>query len=156
MKAAVSAQSSSLQLHELYEPAPVTFRLETPGWFILAGILLVVAILLAIRRIRKHIHNRYRREALKELENLENTAEVFPSLLVVLKKTAIHAFGRDQVGHLYGMEWLSFLEKTGKDVRMTDYGEQIMKAAYAGKEVEQDAQKAILLNAKKWIRIHAG
>jgi hypothetical protein len=31
-----------------------------------------------------------------------------------------------------------------------------MKAAYAGKEVEQDAQKAVLLNAKKWIRTHAG
>jgi hypothetical protein len=152
----VSGHSSSIQLHELYEPAPVTFRLETPGWIILAGIILMIILLVAVRQIRKYINNRYRREALQKLENLDNAAEVFPQLLVVLKKTAIHTFGRDKVGHLYGMEWLSFLEKTGKDVRMTDYHDQVMNTVYAGKEMEQDAHEAILLNAKKWIRTHAG
>jgi hypothetical protein len=75
---------------------------------------------------------------------------------VILKHTAMHAFGRDKVGPLYGKEWLSFLEETGKDVHMTDYHEQIIQAVYAGKEIEQDAQKNILLNAKNWVRTHAG
>ena len=151
-----SSQGSSIQLHELYEPSPVTFRFETPGWFILAGIILLITIILLIRQVRKYIKNRYRREALQKLANLDNAAEMIPPLLVVLKQAAMHAFGRDKVGQLYGKEWLSFLEKTGKDVRMTGYHEQISNAIYAGKEINGDAQKGILLNAKKWIRTHAG
>jgi hypothetical protein len=150
------AQGSSIQLHDLYEPSPVTFRFETPGWFILAGIILLITIILIIRQVRKYIKNRYRREALHKLEDLDNAVEMIPPLFVVLKQAAMHAFGRDKVGQLYGKEWLSFLEETGKDVRMTAYHKQITDAIYAGKEIKGDEQKAILLNAKNWVKTHAG
>lgn len=153
---AAAAQDASIQLHELYEPDPVTFRFETPGWYILAGIILMFGLVVVFWQIRKYLKNRYRREALQELKYLENATGVFPQLFVVLKRTAIHAFGREQVAYLYGKEWLSFLEKTGKDVRMTDYHPLISRAIYAGIELEQETQRAILLSAKKWIRTHAG
>jgi hypothetical protein len=145
-----------MNLHDLYEPDPIAFRFETPGWYILAGILLILAIIAIFLQIRKYIKNRYRREAMEKLEHFDNTADMVPQLLVVLKQTAMHVFGRDRVGQLYGKEWLSFLDSTGKDVRISDYHDQIRNAVYAGKEIEQDTQKAILLNAKKWIRTHAG
>lgn len=152
----VVAQITSLDLHELYEPAPVLFRFETPGWFILAGILLLFSILVIIRQIRKFVKNRYRREALQKLAILDHAGEEFLHLFVILKQTAIHAFGRDQVGHLYGKEWLSFLEKTGKDVHLSDYHLQVMHAIYGGELIDGETQQAILLNAKKWVRTHAG
>lgn len=151
-----SAQDASIQLHGLYEPDPVHFSFETPGWFILAGIILLLCLVILFRQIRKYIKNRYRREALRELDYIENSTEMFPQVFVVLKQTAIHAFGRSRVGPLHGKEWLTFLDETGKEVGMTEYHLQIHKAMYAGKEMKQDAQKAILINAKKWVRTHAG
>jgi len=149
------AQNSSLQLHDLYEPDPVQFRFETPGWYILAGLLFIVVILILIQQTRKYIKNRYRREAINELESLALTQAVIPQLFVVLKKTAIHAFGREQVVQLYGKEWLTFLEKTGKGVKLIDYQEQIYSAMYGGKEIELQTQKTILSNALKWVKSHA-
>ena len=150
------AQDASIQLHGLYEPDPVHFNFETPGWFILAGIILLLCLVILFRQIRKYIKNRYRREALREIDYIEHTTEVFPSLFVVLKQAAIHAFGRYHVGPLHGKEWLTFLDETGKEVGMTDYHLQIHNTMYAGQEMDQDVQKAILMNAKKWVRTHAG
>ena len=150
------AQGPPIQLHDLYEPAPVQFRFETPGWYLLTGLLLVVIILFVIFQSRKYIKNRYRREALHELDSLTHEILVFPQLFVVLKKAAMHKYGRERVGRLYGKEWLTFLEKTGKKVRLADYQEQIAQAVYAGKKIDPETQHAILLNAKKWVETHAG
>jgi len=145
-----------MKLHDLYEPAPFTFRFETPGWFILAGILLLIILIVIVLQLRKYIKNRYRREALQKLAGLDSSGPCIPPLFVILKQTAMHAFGRDKVGPLYGKKWLSFLEETGKDVHMSDYQEQIIQAMYEGEEIEPDTRKHILLNAKNWIRTHAG
>ena len=149
------SQNTPIELHDLYEPPPVPFRFETPAWYFVGGLFFIAAIIIMVQQLRKFIKNRYRRHALRELAELENSSEVFPQLFVVLKKTAMYAFGRDKVGQLYGEEWLSFLEKTGREVSLTGYREQISDALYAGKGIESETQKMILLNAKKWVRTHA-
>jgi hypothetical protein len=149
------AQNVSIELHDLYEPDPVQFRFETPGWYILAGLIFIFVILVMIQQTKKHIKNRYRREAITEIENIGQAPAAIPQLFVVLKKTAMHAFGREQVGQLYGKEWLAFLEKTGKGVELTDYQEQIYSIMYGGKEIEFQTQKMILSNALKWVKSHA-
>lgn len=147
---------ATLQLNDLYEPPPVQFSFETPGWYVLGGILLVAVILIAFFRVRRYVNNRYRREALRELDSLENTADIFPQLFVVLKRTAIYAFGREKVAPLYGPAWLSFLEKTGVNVHMTDYRDEILPAVYSGNAIDPGIQEKILSNAKRWVRTHAG
>jgi hypothetical protein len=149
------SQNTSVQLHDLYEPEPVQFQFETPGWYILAGLIFIAVILIIIQQTRKYIKNRYRREAINKLGNLSHDTNVFPQLFEVLKKTAMHAFGREHVGHLYGKEWLAFLEKTGKGVKLIDYQEQIYFAIYGGKKIESETQKMILSNALKWVKSHA-
>ena len=151
----VYSQDSSLDLHGLYEPAPVQFNFETPGWYLLGGIIVFTAIIVTIMSVRKYVKNRYRREALRELDQLTNAPELFPQLYVILKKTAIYAFGREQVGHLYGKEWLSFLENTGRGVNLANYQEQISRYLYTSEGIEPGEQKIILLNARNWVRTHA-
>ena len=145
-----------MKLHDLYEPAPVPFRFDTPGWFILAGILLLIILTVIVVQLRKYIKNRYRREALQKLASLDCTGPCIMPMFVILKQTAMHAFGRDKVGPLYGKEWLSFLEETGKDVHLSDYQEQVIQAMYAEKEIAPETQKHMLLHAENWIRTHAG
>ena len=148
--------SSSIQLHDLYEPPPVPFSFEAPGWYVLGGILLAVAILITLFRVRKYVKNRSRRDALRELDNLYHTAEIFPQLFVVLKRTAIYAYGRERVAPLYGTAWLSFLEKTGVNVQLTEYQDDILPAIYDGHTIDPRIQDKILSNAKRWVETHAG
>jgi hypothetical protein len=152
----IFAQQSKLQLHGLYEPPPVEFRFETPGWYIMAGVLLTAIIMTLFFRIRKYIKNLYRREALKELAALNNSKIAVPEIFMILKKTAMYAFGREHVGALYGKAWLTFLDKTGENVQLTNYHEQISSAVYNEKALDPEIQKIIISNAKNWIRTHAG
>jgi hypothetical protein len=150
------SQSDPISLPDLYQPPPVQFSFETPGWYIAGGLVVIAAIIMLILQLRKYVKNRYRRHALRELAKLENASEIFPKLFVVLKKAAMHAYGRDRVGQLYGKEWLSFLENTGREINLTGYQAQISDALYTGKGIESETRKLILSSATKWVKTHAG
>ena len=144
--------TSPVQLHDLYEPPPVPFSFGAPGWYVLGGIVLVAAILVTVFRVRKYVKNRYRRDALRSLNVLEHPSDLF----VVLKKTAIHAFGREEVASLYGEGWITFLDKTGVKVALGEYREVILPAMYGGNVIAPEIRGKILSNAKQWVKTHAG
>ena len=84
----------------------------------LAIVLLVVAVGAALWRYA-HLRrvNRYRREALTELSRIErarNSAppELLSKLAVLVRRTSLAAFPRDQVAPLIGPAWLSFLDRS--------------------------------------------
>jgi hypothetical protein len=76
----------------------------------------MLLIVMAILAIRKHNHNRYRREALAELQQVVRGEVDFIHSMVLVKRTAIHAFGRDKVGKLTGTEWFKFLDGHARQV----------------------------------------
>lgn len=143
------------ELTPLYEPDPVAFTFETIGWKVVAGLLLIGLMVLAYVLTRNYIRNRYRREALAELERMEGGPGEVPRIFAVLKRTAIQAFGREKVADLHGREWLRFLEQTGKQVRLLDYESQILGATYGSGETASQTMVEILSNAKKWVKTHA-
>ncbi len=145
-------QEADLSAASLYEPPPIPFKFETIGWPILAGVLLLALLITAIVLIRKHIKNRYRREALHELESINDKA-VSP-IFVILKRVAIRVFGREKAGPLTGQEWLQFLEKTGKNVQLLPFEKELNGAIYKDESVGDDVKKKLLFNAKKWIKTH--
>ncbi|PZX48520.1 DUF4381 domain-containing protein [Algoriphagus chordae] len=143
-----------LQLGPLFEPDPVKFSFETIGWPILGGLILVGLLIAFYFWLRSYKRNHYRREALKKLDSIrqaDQTLEIF----VVLKQAAMHAFGREKVGDLTGNDWLAFLEKTGKGVRILSQEDAIQTAIYKSVPLSVEAQHHILSNAKKWVRTHA-
>lgn len=144
------------ELGPLIEPSPVGFHFETVGWTILAVVLLLAILIAAFLFIRRYIHNRYRREALAAMEKIQGEPHAVPQLFALLKRTAIEAFGRDQVSALHGEEWLSFLDRTGKEIRMSDYKSQIFNAIYAEKAPNPSTYSALHAQAIKWVRTHAG
>lgn len=145
---------AAFQLGELYEPSPVQFTFETVGWPILGALVIVVLLIIAFYSYRNYRRNQYRREALRVLEGISRPDQVL-AIFMVLKKTAIHAFGREEVAGLSGIEWLKFLERTGKNVQIIDQEKQVESSLYRSEPLPVDAQHQILSNAKKWIRTHA-
>lgn len=91
---------------------PISLWPATAAWWWPVGLVLIITITGTWRAVQNHRRNRYRRAALARLTTLRTAEEhgnTWPNLPLLLKATAIHAYGRAAVASLYGEEWLEFL-----------------------------------------------
>jgi len=145
----------------LFEPKPVTFSFDTPGWYVLAALLLLTGVVLLIKWRQHRIKNAYRRRALKAVKKLETQFVQQPGqnftvqVMAIVRVAAMDAFGRRQVASLTGDAWLRFLESKGKNTKFTVYDKVIQKAVFQDKPVEKKQTAAIIELSKKWIKTHA-
>jgi len=151
-----SLQLQTAQLEALYEPPSVPFTFETVGWEIVGLLLVLILVVAAAFWVRRYIRNRYRREALKQLKQYQAGSWQVEQVYLVLKQSAIHAYGRTTAGKLYGSDWLKFLEDSGKDVQLLKYEPELSAAIYRNQSLSSETARNFLENAKTWIITHAG
>jgi hypothetical protein len=165
---AAEASISGLEkLHEIVLPAPVSWMPQTPGWYVVFGIILLVAGWWVYRRLRRFRENRYRRLALeeltvieRELQRPERRAKALAEIPVLLKWTALSAFPRGDVAGLSGEKWLAFLDKTigGKDFAEGE-GRLLPELAYAPvpriAKLPDETIGKLLQIVRRWIKMHA-
>ena len=145
------------QMHDLVLPQAVSWLPQTDGWWVLLAWLFGLA-LLAVRKWVIHRQaNRYRREALANLQALSRSAAQDDSQAAVrvaelVKRTALSAYPRSEVAGLYGQAWAEFLIRTTRnDPVIAATAPKLASAAYAG-DVGLDE---VLPCAERWIRRHA-
>ncbi len=143
------------QLNNLYEPPPVPFTFETIGWEILLGVLILLLLVLAEIWIKSYRRNAYRRAALKQLNLYQQSSWKVQDVLVLLKSSAIHAYGRQRTASLHGLNWLQFLEGSGKNVQLVKLEQDIATAVYQDQSLNPQAGDELMDNARKWIKTHA-
>lgn len=153
--AADSLAMASLDLGPLQEPQAVEFTFSTVGWPILAGVILILIVVIAILQIRIYRHDKYRRQALEEWQKVVANEHQLSHCMVLVKRTAIHAFGRDEVGKLAGQEWLQFLDSNAKNVAFQSIHDEVEALIYKDAQPEAGMREAILKNTKNWITTHA-
>lgn len=146
---------ADLNLGPLQEPAAVPFTFETIGWPILAAVILILIVVIAFFQIRKYRRNRYRREALAELQKVTAGEMNLAHCMVLVKRTAIHAFGREKTGKLAGKAWFSFLDENAKNVAFLSLQTEIEALIYKDETPEASAKEKIIKNTKNWITTHA-
>ena len=107
------------QLRDIHQPNMVGSWPLAPGWWFLATLTLVMLIKLISRGFRHWRDNRYRREAIKEINELLNDWHYHQddkvyliSLQELLKRVALTAFSRDDVASLTGEAWVQFLDRS--------------------------------------------
>lgn len=153
-------------LHDIISPPALPLYPPAPGWFVV-GFLLVCAIFwFAGKWYVKRKKNAYRRDALLELNHLEQALknggslpETLLKLPELLKRTALSAYGREEVASLTSMSWLTFLESRCPETRFTNrYGELMIAVSYKRPEtiapVSKRDIKAVLALTRKWIIKH--
>lgn len=108
------------QLQQLPLPPPVSYWPQTWGWVAVLGLALLVAAGLAWWGIRKHRRNQYRREGLRQLEQLRQAAQADPlaarALPVLLKRVGLSSVPdaeQSRVAALAGPDWLAFMSGNG-------------------------------------------
>lgn len=115
-EANVQAPSLS-QLADVVQPPPVSWMPQTVGWEVLGAALAVLALWLIWRSARRWWRNRYRREALAELRQIElrwkadpgTGPQVLEALPALVKRCALVAWPREQVASRSGADWAQFL-----------------------------------------------
>lgn len=136
----------------IIEPDPIRFSFETPGWYILFFLLIIISLFLIFKWIKKYRKNAYRRNAVKNINKLaQNNLD---ELLIILRLTAIETYGRENIAGLYGKDWISFLDSKVKNPLFENYETVVEEFTY--KEiVPKNAQiQEFTLNTKKWIKNH--
>ncbi|MFC1760569.1 DUF4381 domain-containing protein [Planctomycetota bacterium] len=148
-------------LKEVTLPESVSMTPETIGWWILGGIVLAWFSWFGYVWYRRWQANRYRDAALEELSEIERLwSQGDPAglirLPVLLKRTAMHAFGREHAADLTGTPWLAFLDKTGATTDFTrGPGRILIDMAYKTTETIADENiPEVLMVAREWIWRH--
>jgi len=157
------------QLADVVQPPPVPWTPQTVGWEVLAVVLAVLLLWLLWRAVRRYWRNRYRRDALAELRQLQATfdrdpgagASVLVALPVLIKRCALSAWPREQVASLSGPRWAQFIEAhAGHAVHGAHaLAPLVREMSYHGPEslarVSVHDVDVLLVAARQWIEGHA-
>ena len=144
-----------VELLDLLEPVPEPLRVamtpQTPGWLVLGLAVALLALWAAVKLLRNYRSNAYRRAALAELNMLSRTGEDPARIAVLLRRTALAAYPRDQVASLHGDSWLRFLDDCFPgDGFCTGPGQVLATAPWR----PTVADPALTDLARDWIRRH--
>jgi len=104
-------------LHPLREPPPISWWPPAPGWWLLAALLCIALLVLIWLLLRRYRARAYRRQALRQLEQLRSQYQVDgdgPSYLAganaLLKSVALVSFPRRDIAASSGADWRAFLD----------------------------------------------
>lgn len=122
-------------IDEVILPELVAWWPQTLAWKVLALGVLLTLCSWAYRAIRRWLGDRYRRMALKKLDQLFLTYKDAPQSLqqlpVILKATALHAYPRIEIAHLSGVQWLKVLDSKCKTTNFSSsVGAQLLTISY--------------------------
>ena len=154
------------KLHDIVLPAPVGWIPQTIGWVILLALIVLLGVVVGIA-VRRHSRaNRYRRQALEELNRIETAladpharSRALGELPVLVKWTALARYPRETVASLNGESWLRFLDESyGGNGFTTGPGRLLTSLAYAPVEksavLAGDALRELTALLRQWIRRH--
>lgn len=161
-----STNPASLQnLNDIVMPANIGWWPLATGWYFLLGLLLLVFAWSVYRLLQHWLKNRYRREALHELQLLENSIQNstqrdagLRQIPVLLKRTALSAYPREQVASLTGKDWISFLNSCIKNTAFSEpVASTLEQAAYSTGElgwIDSASSAALLSASRHWLKDH--
>lgn len=161
-----SPDPASLQnLNDIVMPATVGWWPLATGWYVLSGLLLIALAWSGYKSLQRWMGNRYRRAALKELhllaEGIQSAASRDSSLRqipVLLKRTALSAYPRNQVASLSGKDWTSFLNaKIGTPPFTDSISSTLGYLSYSRGDlnaVDSQAAAALLKASALWLKQH--
>ncbi len=144
---------------EISQAPAIDWWPQTPGWLVLGALFLTWALVTLWRALRRWHHNRYRREALRELASLATVEgpSLPPRSSELLKRVALAAFPRGEVAPLSGEAWVAFLNaRCTAAPFQQDCARLLALDQYRG-TAPAPAERAALLEAcRTWITQHRG
>lgn len=142
---------SLANLHPIVLPDPVPVWPLAPGWYMLLALLLAAAAWAGACWWRHRRAQQYRRQALAELEGLDEAGAI-PGLL---KRAALSVFPRQEVAQLTGADWHRFLDRSaGRPLFEGETGLLLDRASYENGTLDADQGERLRTAAGAWLKEH--
>ena len=149
------APLTGLDLHDIHAAPAPEFWPPAPGWWILAGLLLLLLGFVIWRLLAVWRRYRRRNSVLLELDTiaLKHADEIASQVSILLRRVALLCYQRQRVASLSGHDWLEFLDATGGDGAFVNgCGKVLATAPYAVSSHLSDNDKEQLISlARQWI-----
>ncbi|WP_063692778.1 DUF4381 domain-containing protein [Bradyrhizobium stylosanthis] len=127
---------------------------------IAAVALLAATIVVLCQFVHHRRANRYRREALAELGRIGRLPQgskqgFLTELTLLVRRTALAAFPREQVAPLFGPAWLAFLDRSyGGQEFSRGVGSLLVTGPYQQTSPTDAEVKSLAALVRRWIRRH--
>ena len=150
-------------IDEIILPDTISWWPSAPGWQVAGIIATLYLVVKASRLATRWWHNRYRREVLRQLLNVQREAgsrlqDVVAVLPYYMRVTALQAYPRQDVASLSGNDWLVFLDTHYSGPSFSGgIGEKLIAVAYLPPERWQLGEKeshALIEMSRQWIARH--
>lgn len=144
------------ELKDIHLPTEVPLFPLAVGWYLLLTLIIILAIAFVWYRQRQKKHAQYIRAIEQLFDDLEANqanlidAEIIANASILLKRVAATKFPAQSPEYLAGLEWLEFLDKTGKTNDFTNgHGKYLMNIYQLQTLTHRDEFFDIL---RKWLR----
>ncbi|WP_274628155.1 DUF4381 domain-containing protein [Arvimicrobium flavum] len=151
-------------LADIVLPQPVAWWPQTWGWALLALVVAALIVLAVWRWLHHRRINRYRREALALLADLEQTGHggqpgSVQAVAELLKRVVLAAWPREEVARVSGAAWVKFLRDHAGGAMIADEAAALLadgeyRAAPPRDRLSEQQFRALIDTARAWIEKH--
>ena len=145
---------------EVAMPQDISWLPQTAGWTWLAVAAVALGSHFAWRILRKWHRNRYRKEALQQLQALDqyiDSSNLVAAINRVLKLAALVAYSRTRVAQLSGANWVEFLnDQCERPPFGPEQSQLLAVSSYRNAAVTPASAQQILAASILWVRVHRG
>lgn len=156
----MTTQDPLTQLRDIHIPDPISWWPPAPGWWVLGLLIITLLIATTIYLCRYHAGRAYRRDAIRELKSLhiawqQNKDDQYfvQQTQLILRRTALSAFPREDIASLSGENWVAWLGCSGvKGINSGDFsclGNELYTSKPIGTDIQNLYQKAL-----QWLKGH--
>ena len=155
--------AATLALRDIHLPQAVSWWPPAPGWWLLAGALIVLGILLwlGVRRWQKKQRHRDSMRAFRairaQFEQQQDATTLLRELSVLMRRASISFYPRQTTASLTGDAWLQFLDDTSRTKNSADgfkhgCGKWLASAPYLPDNARPDIDSNALLKlCEHWL-----
>lgn len=104
------------QLKAIHLPPAIGFWPLAPGWYFVIALVIVAAVVGLLFLNRKWLLRQRKQAILQQIDQLQHLAEHQPAkaiaeLSILLRRTTLDKFPRQDIAGLHGEQWLRFLDQ---------------------------------------------
>ncbi|MBB3699748.1 DUF4381 family protein [Flammeovirga yaeyamensis] len=145
------------QVLDFIPPEKVDMTPNAIGWWIIAGLVGLVVLVMIVKWYINYLNSTYRRTAIQQIDEMiaqqTTSNDKVYHINQILKRVALTTYSRTEVASLQGAEWVSFLNDHSKSKFNSQEEELMINAPYMKTEQINNVE-SLATSAKKWIKSH--